>query len=186
MKARGFLPPMLLAALAAAWPLALPAQDAADEPAAEEADDQAGTTGDAWVDAVLEDIGAYARRHRDAFTDELVRYRDAPRELIDQLLDERGWEPGDVYFACSLARVAGRPCRSVADRHERSPQPDWSGLAETLEAGSGSEAFARIKRGVVRSYERWARPLVLDDELARAFPDHGRAPRGAGGAADSD
>lgn len=139
-----------------------------------EPQEDVSATGDAWVDAQLADIGEYGRRHREAFIDELVRYREAPRELIVELLDARDWEPGDVYFACSLARVIGRPCRFVAAQRQQSLPGSWEALATGLGAAPGSEEFGRIKRGMVRSYERWARPLTLDTELRRAFPDHGK------------
>ena len=66
-------------------------------------------TGDAVVDRLLVDINDYAARHREAFIDELVRYFDAPRPLVTDVLVERRWAAGDVYYACALARVAGRP-----------------------------------------------------------------------------
>lgn len=163
-----------------AIPLWLPAAAGAQDPDAPTEEDAVQdeetpmTTGDEWVDLRLDDIGAYARRHRDPFVDELVRYRDAPRELVVDLLEQRDWEPGDVYFACSLARVIGRPCRFVADQYAQSLLEGWDALASALGAGAGSEEFARVKRGIVRSYERWARPLTLDAELAAAFPDHGK------------
>lgn len=136
-------------------------------------------TGDPWVDAQLADINRYGRRYRDPFIDELVRYREVPRALVVALLDERGWEPGDVYFACSLAAVTGRSCRLVADRRGQTPSEPWSALAAELGAGAGSDAFSRLKRGMVHSYQRWARPLELDAELAAAFPDHGKPPPAA-------
>lgn len=147
-----------------------------DAGAVEAGPEDLSSTGDGWVDAQLVDIGRYGRRYRDAFIDELVRYRDAPRALVVELLEQRGWEPGDVYFACSLAAVAGRSCRSVVDRRDGPVAIGWSALAGELEAGAGSEAFGRIKRGIVHSYGRWARPLELDAELAAAFPDHGYPP----------
>lgn len=147
--------------------------DAAEVPAEPE---DLSTTGDAWLDAQLADISRYGARYRDAFTDEVVRYREAPRALVEALLGEGGWEPGDVYFACSLAAVTGRSCRYVADRRGQPAVAGWEALASELGAGPGSEAFARIRRGVVHSYRRWARPLELDAGLAGAFPDHGKAP----------
>ena len=37
-----------------------------------------------------------------------------------------------------------------------------------------TRAFHRLKRGFVPTYDRWDRPIVLDRELQRAFPDHGK------------
>src|SRR6476619_704905 len=70
-------------------------------------------TGDAWVDATLVDIDRYAARYPDAFVDEMVRYHGAPRELVDELLGDRRWSAGDIYFACTLAQFAGQPCRTA-------------------------------------------------------------------------
>lgn len=125
-------------------------------------------TGDAWVDAQLDDINRYAARHRAAFIDELARYREAPRGLVEALLDERGWEPGDVYFACALATVTGRSCRFVVDRRGHPPDKGWHALAEELGAGAGSEAFTRLRQGIAASYRRWARPPAPDVEPAGA------------------
>lgn len=173
--------------LAALWLPVAAAQEPAAAPGHPEAEpgqeqqEQAppqdlAATGDAWLDAQLADINHYGRRYRGAFIDELVRYRDAPRALVVELLDERGWEPGDVYFACSLAGVTGRSCRFIANRRGQPPITSWEALATELGAGPGSGGLVRLKRGVVHSYGRWARPLELDAELAAAFPDHGQPP----------
>ncbi|HZX80741.1 MAG TPA: hypothetical protein VFE72_07315 [Lysobacter sp.] len=131
-------------------------------------------TGDAWVDARLADIDAYAATYRDAFVDEMARYHRAPRELVQELLARPGWTPGDVYLACSLAQQAGRPCRAVADLRAREPAPDWAVLARELAVAPGSPGFHALKRGIVATYERWARPIRVDAELAADFPTHPR------------
>lgn len=148
----------------------------AEEAGAEKAPDGAvpeglRATGDAWVDAQLVDIGRYARRYPDTFADELQRYHDVPRRAVAALLED-GWEPGDVYFACALGRVTGRSCRFVVGQRGHPPQLGWQALSAQLGAEVGSAAFSRLKRGIVESYARWGRPLVLDAELAREFPDH--------------
>lgn len=178
--------------LAAAWlPGAagaqeLPAAPGSDEAAEVEAGQEDGqeqaapedlaTTGDAWVDAQMADIDRYGRRHRNAFIDEMARYQGAPRGPVAELLDEGGWTPGELYFACALASVTGRSCRFIADQRGQPPAVAWVGLASGLNAGPGSEAFSRLKRGIVHSYQRWARPLSLDAEMAEAFPDHVQPP----------
>lgn len=163
-------------------PAAADAQDAHGQPVEEPAaPEDPSATGDPWIDAQLVDIGHYARRYPDAFADELVRYHEVPREAVASLL-ERGWEPGDVYFACALGRVTGRSCRFVVGQRGQPPQASWRVLAEQLGAGVGTAAFSRLKRGIVESHLRWARPLELDEELQRAFPDYGKpAAAGDGG-----
>lgn len=141
-----------------------------DDPAEDAAPENLAATGDEWVDAQLDDIGRYARRYPDAYADELQRYHDGPRSLVAALLAE-DWAPGDVYFACALGAVTGRSCRFVADQRGQPPQVGWRTLAEQLGAGPGTPAFRRLKRGMVDSYARWGRPLELDAELAREFPD---------------
>lgn len=138
-------------------------------------------SGDTWVDGHLGDINDYGRRHREPFIDELVRYRDAPRDLVADLLAERGWAPGDVYYACSLAQIVGRPCRRVVEEWERSHGEGWEALARRLGVAPGSPEFQRLKHGFVPSYQRWGRPLVLDDELRKAFPEHGKVSAGGVG-----
>lgn len=144
--------------------------DADEGQEAEDAED-ASATGDPWLDERLVDIGRYAARHREAFIDELVRYLGAARGPATALTGTPGWEAGDVYFACALARVTGRSCRLVVDLREQRPDASWNALASSLNAGPGTEAFARLKRGVVHSYQRWGRPLALDDELLRTLAD---------------
>ena len=133
-------------------------------------------TGDAWVDAVLVDIDRYAARYPDAFVDELARYHGAPRQLATELLAGGRWTAGDVYFACALGQYAGQPCRSVVALRDRDRTRDWSLVARDLGVAPGSDAFQRIKRAIVRSYERWARPLQVDATLHAEFPKHDVAP----------
>lgn len=131
-------------------------------------------TGDAWIDTSLADINRYGRTYRDPFVDELVRYHAAPRELVLELLARPGWTPGDVYFACSLAAAVGRPCRYVVDEYERERAAGWGALAQRLGIAPGSPAFHRLKRGVVSTYDRWGRPIRVDADLERDFPQRAR------------
>lgn len=128
-------------------------------------------TGDAWLDTWLEDVDLYAARYRDAFVDEVARYQVAPRALVEQLLDEAGMRAGDVYFACAVGRALGRPCREIAAHWRRARSGGWVGVLERLGVAQGGEPVVRVKRGLVASYDRWARPIQLDASLRRAFPD---------------
>ncbi|MCL1634748.1 hypothetical protein M2650_08910 [Luteimonas sp. SX5] len=130
-------------------------------------------TGDAWVDRQLEDINLYGARYREAFIDELVRYQGAPRDLAQHLL-QQGWKPGDLYYACAMAQLIGQPCRNVAAEWTRDHEDGWLGVGKRLGIGPNSSQFRELKRGFVASYERWGRPLELDAELRRAFPDRGK------------
>lgn len=117
-------------------------------------------TGDAWIDRQLADINAYGDRYRGAFIDELVRYHAAPRELVTELVTRRNWAPGDVYFACALAQVAGRPCRRVIEDWEQAHADGWSKLMAQLALPDRRDATARLKQDITASYARWGRPLA--------------------------
>ena len=136
-------------------------------------------SGDVWVDTWLSDVNRYGSRYRDPFVDEMVRYHGAPRDLVVDLLDTRRWAPGDVYFACSLAAIIGRPCRYVADIWERDHGQGWGNVAQSLGIKPGSPEFHRLKKGFVPSYDRWGRAITLDAQLERDFPGRGK---GAGAA----
>ncbi|MEP6634518.1 MAG: hypothetical protein ABJA62_09945 [Luteimonas sp.] len=128
-------------------------------------------SGDAWVDQRLDDINHYGGRYRAPFIDEIVRYYDAPRDLVSDLIVNQHWAPGDVYYACAIGRVVGSPCRAVADAWSRDHGLGWGAVAQTLGVAPGSDAFHRLKQGFVATYRRWARPILLDDELQRDFPN---------------
>lgn len=131
-------------------------------------------TGDVWVDTRLSDINDYGYRYRDPFIHEMDRYYGAPRDLVSDLLVRRRWAPGDVYYACAIAQIIGRPCRYVVDVWERDHGHGWGVIAQRLGIKPGSAEFHRLKRGFVPTYDRWDRPIVLDRELQRAFPDRGK------------
>lgn len=142
-------------------------------------------TGDAWVDAQLRDIDLYAARYREAFIDELVRYHGAPRDAVRQWLSRPGWQAGDVYVACAIANVLARPCSEVVALREtsQSPLPDWQQLLDQLDADPRSDAFRRVKRGIVASYRHWARPVEPDADLRRMLAGESRAVAAAAHAA---
>jgi hypothetical protein len=131
-------------------------------------------TGDVWVDTWLGDMNRYGTRYRDPFVDELVRYQHAPRDLVTDLLGPRRWSPGDVYMACSIASVIGRPCRYVVDEYERDRGQGWGNIAKRMGIKPGSPEFHRLKNGFVPTYDRWSRPITLDADLQRAYPNHGK------------
>jgi len=131
-------------------------------------------SGDVWVDTHLADMNRYGTRYRDPFVDEMVRYHGAPRDLVVDLLGPRRWAPGDVYMACTIASIIGRPCRYVVDVYERDHGNGWGNIAKQMGIKPGSPEFHRLKKGFVPVYDRWSRPIVLDAELERAYPDRGK------------
>lgn len=129
-------------------------------------------TGDAWMDERLSDINVYGDRYRGAFVDELVRYHTAPRALVVELIGNRHWAPGDIYYACALAQVVGRPCRAVIADWERDHEQGWQATAESLEADE-ADTRMRLKQAIRDSYVRWGRPLA--DPEAEADPPDAKA-----------
>lgn len=132
-------------------------------------------SGDAWVDAQLDDISVYADRYRQAFIDELARYHGAPRNGVQQWLSRPGWQAGDVYFACAIANVLARPCSEVVALRQQPEPVAWQAVLDELQADPRSDAFRRVKRGILFSYARWARPIEPDAALRRMLADEARA-----------
>ena len=132
-------------------------------------------SGDVWVDTRLADINRYGMDYRDPFVNEMVRYYGAPRDLVTTLLVQRRWAPGDVYYACAIAQIIGRPCQYVADYWQQNHGQGWGVTAQRLGIKPGSAAFHRLKKGFVPTYDRWSRPITLDDELRRAYPERGKS-----------
>lgn len=135
-------------------------------------------SGDVWVDTWLGDMNRYGSRYRDPFIDEMVRYHGAPRDLVTDLLIDRRWAPGDVYMACTIASIIGRPCRYVVAEWERDHGQGWGALAKRMGIKPGSPEFHRLKKGFVPTYDRWSRPITLDAQLERDFPGRGKGAAG--------
>ena len=131
-------------------------------------------SGDVWVDARLSDINDYGGHYRQPFIDEMVGYYGAPRALVTDLLVNRRWAPGDIYYACTIAEVIGRPCGYVADYWQEHHGQGWGVVAQRLGIKPGSAEFHRLKKGFVPTYDRWSRPIELDDDLRRAYPNRGK------------
>lgn len=135
-------------------------------------------TGDVWVDNQLNDINQYGYRYREPFIDEMTRYYGAPRNLVYDLVVNQRWAPGDVYYACSLAQVVGRPCAYVVDEWRRNNGQGWGAMAKRLGIKPGSAEFHRLKKGFVPTYDRWGRPIMIDRDLVVDFPGRGKGPKG--------
>jgi len=143
-------------------------------------------TGDVWVDTRLGEINDYGRYHRDPFIDEMSGYYGAPRSLVVDLLDDRGWAPADVYYACAIAHVLGIPCIDVVHEYDRHPGQGWGAVAKRLGIKPGSDAFHALKRGQVDTYRRWGRTIEIDSPVhvdwSRSGPPraHGNSKSGKG------
>lgn len=133
-------------------------------------------TGDVWVDSRLGEINDYGRHYRDPFINEMTGYYGAPRPLLVDLLDRRGWAPGDVYYACAIAHALGRPCVEVVREYDRNPGQGWGALAKRMGIKPGSPAFHALKRGQVDTYGRWGHPIEIDRPVRVDWsqPGHGR------------
>lgn len=95
--------------------------------------------------------------------------------MVEDLLARRGWSPGDVYYACSIARSLGRPCLDIANEYDRDGR-GWGVTAQRLGIKPGSPAFHALKRGTVATYDRWGYPITL----ASTAPVRWDGPKGEG------
>lgn len=111
-------------------------------------------TGDAWVDTRLGDINVFARGNTAGFIDDVVVSFGAPRPLVRDLYYDRGWAPGDIYYACALAHQLGRPCLEVADYYDQHRGQGWGVVAKQLGIKPGSPAFHALKGRVGEGHGR--------------------------------
>ena len=148
------VPAMLLAACLASAAGAQQATAPTDAPGA-----PATATGNAWIDLRLRDMDRYAGRYPGAFADEIVRYLEAPRPLVDEVLAAGDVRPGDVYYACALARASGRSCRALLDAWRADADGGWEGVAGRLGLDPDAARHRRIREDIAASYRRWARPV---------------------------
>lgn len=130
-------------------------------------------TGDAWVDTRLGDINVFARGNTDGFIDDVVVSFGAPRPLIRDLYYDRGWAPGDIYYACALAHQLGRPCLEVADYYQSNRGQGWGVVAQRLGIKPGSSEFHALKGRVGKGHDRLQ---------SRGGPKASGGPKGGGDA----
>ena len=112
-------------------------------------------TGDVWVDTELGHFSDYGRRDRSYFVDDLVGAYGAPRYLVNELLDKRRWDPGDVYYAAALAYQARRPLGDVAREFENSKGQGWGVVAQRMGIKPGSAEFHALKGQMGKSKGRF-------------------------------
>jgi hypothetical protein len=112
-------------------------------------------TGDIWIDTHLTDINRYGRLDRDYFIDDVVSSFGAPRYFVRDLLVTRGWEPGDVYYACAIAYQLNRPCVDVVRDYGDDRGQGWGVIAQRLGIKPGSAAFHALKGRVGQGGDRY-------------------------------
>jgi hypothetical protein len=112
-------------------------------------------TGDAWVDTELGHFSDYGRRDRGYFVDDLVGSYGAPRYLVNELLEKRRWDPGDVYYAAALAYQSRRPLGDVAREFENSKGQGWGVVAMRMGIKPGSAEFHALKGQMGKSKGRY-------------------------------
>lgn len=108
-------------------------------------------SGDVWVDSQLGYMNDYGRSNRDYFADDIVNNFGAPRYLVNELLTERRWQPGDVYYACALAYQMHRPCGDVVKQYESNRGQGWGVIAQRMGIKPGSAQFHALKGQVGKS-----------------------------------
>ncbi len=108
-------------------------------------------TGDVWVDTHLGDVNRYGYDQRDYFVDDLVAQYGAPRYLVNDLLNNQHWDPGDVYYACALAYQLRRPCADVVRTRQQNRGQGWGVIAQRMGIKPGSAEFHALKGQVGKS-----------------------------------
>ena len=129
-------------------------------------------SGDLWVDTQLGYFSDYGRHDREYFVDDLVESYGAPRYLVNELLDKRHWDPGDVYYAAALAYTARRPLGDVTRDYENSKGQGWGVVAQRMGIKPGSAEFHALKGQMGKSKGRY------DSRGNGHGDDHGMKGRG--------
>lgn len=176
---------LLLVVLLLLLPLAAAAQQTAEKSEAYVVD-----TGDAWVDAQLQDINHYAERYPDSFLDEVARYAGVSRGYIAALMYSHGWQAGDIYFACFWAHAIARSCRDSVQAWSRSVPADgepkrWEAVVAELPVTPTNLHWRALRHAIVASHDHWDRPIKLDATLQGQLGDRAQRQRQAANAAPS-
>ena len=147
-------------------------------------------SGDVWVDTQLGHFNDYGRTDRNYFVDDLVNSFGAPRYLVNELLDKRSWQPGDVYYASALAYAAHRPLGDIARDYEQNRGQGWGVIAQRMGIKPGSAEFHALKGQMGKSKGRYdtrgpgrgVPPAdVRDDGPGNSGKAKGNDPKGHGG-----
>jgi hypothetical protein len=112
-------------------------------------------TGDVWVDSQLGYMNDYGRYERGYFVDDIVGSYGAPRYLVNDLLDNRRWDPGDVYYASALAYQLRRPLADVVRERDRNRGQGWGVIAQRMGIKPGSAEFHALKGHMGKSKSRY-------------------------------
>jgi hypothetical protein len=80
------------------------------------------------------------------------------------------------------ARALISRARKTVDQWERDHGQGWGVMAQRLGIKPGSAEFHRLKKGFVPTYDRWARPIDIDADLRKDFPNRGKGQKGGNGA----
>lgn len=106
-------------------------------------------TGDVWVDTQLGQMnnyyGQYDRGYRDYYVDDMVGSYGVPRYLVNDLLTQRNWSPGDVYYASALAYASRRPLAEVVRAYDENRGQGWGVVAQRMGIKPGSAQFHALK-----------------------------------------
>ncbi len=132
--------------------------------------DYAPRTGDREVDQQLSEINELASSVPEAAIDELVGTYGAPRYLVHEMLEERQWAAGDVFFTCVLAYRVRRPCAEVAREYEQQPEPGLGTLARSSGMRPGSASFLTLRAQLAKSRERLAALATASEAADEAGP----------------
>lgn len=172
---RTTLPILLLAACLGIGVLPTAHAQASAGPASEASERPHYDTGDAWLDRQLADIDRYASAYPETFAAEVERYAGASRAYVRGLIAQPGWNAGDAWYACFLARALQTDCRSVVRARARlGRQGGWTGVVAELRAENAADPHYALRLSMADSYRRWGRDLQPDAALRRALQQRER------------
>lgn len=111
-------------------------------------------TGDADLDAVLNEINEEASVDMDKFVSDAADEYNKPVEEIEGLLEDEDMEPADVVMALETSEISKKSLNKVVKTYKSKKSKGWGLIAKKMGIKPGSEKFAQLKEKVKTKNEK--------------------------------
>ena len=102
-------------------------------------------SGDAELDADLNEINVSARLDFAAFKTDLRLSYDISENKIDYLSVSVRMEPAEIYLALELSLISGKPVDDVVEIYKINRDKGWGAIAKMIGIKPGSDEFHKLK-----------------------------------------
>lgn len=109
-------------------------------------------TGDAEMDAVLQEVSTKAKDDASGFITETATAFNVPKTKVQELLQVM--DPGDAYMTLQTAEVTNKPVDEVKDAYIKEKDKGWGQIAKNLGIKPGSKEFHVLKSKIKGNKEK--------------------------------